>query len=170
MYDKGILDKSKLVLRNATVEEKGKIYSLYQSAKGKGFCVWDEEYPGMNEINHDLETKNLYVLDFGGEIIGAVSVMPEKELNGFSFWNINDGTEKEIARIVVAQEYRGMGLAHEMVQGIAGVLREKGAKAIHLSVAKSNIPAFKTYMKAGFTVAGEAELYGGHYYLVEKII
>ncbi len=43
-------------------------------------------------------------------------------------------------------------------------------KSIHLSVAKSNIPAYKTYIKLGFKTVGEVEIYGGDYYLMEKQI
>jgi len=39
-----------------------------------------------------------------------------------------------------------------------------------LSVVKTNVPAYKTYIKAGFAVVGEAQMYGNDYYLMEKAI
>jgi ribosomal protein S18 acetylase RimI-like enzyme len=77
---------------------------------------------------------------------------------------------KEIARVVVAKEYQGQGIAYKMVKNIEVVLQKRGCKAIHLSAAKINIPAYKTYIKAGFTLVGEADMYGSNYYLLEKEI
>ena len=57
-----------------------------------------------------------------------------------------------------------------MIQCIAPILRKNGCKAIHLSVVKTNVPAYKTYIKAGFAVVGEAQMYGNDYYLMEKVI
>ena len=154
--------------RMAQQGDAEQVLSLYQSAKSGAFCVWNDSYPSITEIEHDLETKNLYVMTDGSKIIGAISVVPENELDGFDCWSCKDG--KEIARVVIDKAYQGHGLSFEMVQNIASILRRNGYKAIHLSVVKSNIPAYKTYMKAGFAVVGEAQMYGNDYYLMEKAI
>ena len=144
------------------------IFFLYQDAKTSKFCVWNDSYPTITEIAHDLETNNLYVMTDGSQIIGALSVVPENELDDFDCWSCKDG--KEIARVVINKDYQGHGLSYQMVQSIGSILQKNGHKAIHLSVAKSNIPAYKTYRKAGFTVVGEAQMYGNDYYLMEKAI
>ena len=154
--------------RMATHDDAAQVLSLYESAKSGVLCVWNESYPSMTEIEHDLETGNLYVMTDGGKVIGAISVVPENELDGFDCWSCKDG--KEIARVVIDKAYQGQGLSFEMVQNIVPILRKNGCKAIHLSVVKSNIPAYKTYMKAGFAVVGEAQMYGNDYYLMEKAI
>lgn len=157
---------TKQSFRPATQEDASQVLSLYEKAKGSPFCVWNESYPSMAEIQHDLETQNLYVMADGSKLIGAISVVPENELDDFDCWTFKDG--KEIARVVVDKAYQGRGLAFEMVARTESILRERGCKAIHLSVVKSNIPACKTYEKAGFCVVGEAQLYGNDYYLMEK--
>lgn len=152
----------------AQKEDAQKVLSLYQRAKSGAFCVWDDSYPTMTEIERDLETENLYVLTDGSNVIGAISVVPENELDGFDCWSCKEG--KEIARVVVDKRWQGQGLSFEMVQQVESILRSNGCKAIHLSVVKSNIPAYKTYIKAGFAVVGEAQMYGNDYYLMEKAI
>ena len=154
--------------RMATQDDAAQVLSLYESAKSDALCAWNENYPSMTEIAHDLETGNLYVMTDGGNIIGAISVVPENELDGFDCWSCKGG--KEIARVVIDKAYQGHGLSFEMVQNIVTILRKNGCKAIHLSVVKSNIPAYKTYIKAGFAVVGEAQMYGNDYYLMEKAI
>ena len=141
---------------------------LYQKAKGGEFCAWDEYYPTIREVQHDLDTDNLYVLTDGRRIIGAISIVPENEMDGFCCWT--EKNAREIARVAVDTDYRGNGLSFEMVQNIKPILRRGGYEAIHLSVVKSNIPALKTYIKAGFSIVGEADMYGNSYYLMEKAI
>ena len=152
----------------AEKEDAAQVLSLYKAAQMGEFCLWDDSYPTITEIQQDLETKNLYVITDDSKIVGAISVVPENELDGFDCWTHKDG--KEIARVVVDQAYQGQGIALKMVQSIETILRRQRCKAIHLSVAKSNIPAYKTYLKAGFTVVGQAQMYGNDYYLMEKAI
>ncbi len=157
-------------IRKATKSDADTVFALYRSAIGSEFSVWNEEYPGRFEIEQDLAADSLYVLTEGDAIIGAASVVPENELDDFSCWNCKDGLHKEIGRIVIAADHRGKGLAFVIVQGMVEILRQKGYRSVRLSVAKTNIPAYKTYIKAGFTPVGEAELYGGNYFLMEKKI
>ena len=152
----------------AEKEDAAQVLSLYKAAQMGEFCLWDDSYPTITEIQQDLETKNLYVITDDSKIVGAISVVPENELDGFDCWTHKDG--KEIARVVVDKAYQGQGIALKMVQSIEAILRRQRCKAIHLSVAKSNIPAYKTYLKAGFTVVGQAQMYGNDYYLMEKAI
>lgn len=157
-----------LNFRTAFDEDAAEILALYKSMLGEPFCAWDESYPGEEDIKQDLASRNLFVMTDGTRILGALSVVSENELDGFSCWQCNDGAHKEIARVVVSKELRGKGLAYEMVKNIIRILRQKRCSSIRLSVAKGNIPAQKTYKKAGFESRAEAELYGGEYYLFEK--
>lgn len=75
---------------------------------------------------------------------------------------------REIARVVVDTRFQGKGIACEMVKQVENILKEKGCTAIHLLVACKNIPAYKTYLKAGFEVMGECDMYGNHFYACEK--
>lgn len=154
--------------RIAKYDDIAQVLALYESVKSDEFCVWNDNYPTITEIIHDVETNNLYVMSDGDKIISAISVVPENELDGFDGWSFIDG--KEIARVAVDKEYQGRSLSFAMVQNIVSILRENGCKAIHLAVVKSNIPAYKTYIKAGFVVVGEAQMYGNEYCLMEKVI
>lgn len=157
-----------LIFRKAKQDDAERVLFLYQNAKKGEFCVWNDNYPTLAEIEHDLEKNNLYVMTDGGKIIGAISVVPENELDEFDCWSCKEG--KEIARVVIDKAYQGRGLSFEIVQKVESILKKNGCKAIHLSVVKSNIPAYKTYVKAGFSVVGEARMYDNDYYLMEKLL
>ncbi len=145
------------------------VLALYEDAKTEPFCVWNEAYPTMQEIEHDLETENLYVLVENDVLIGALSVVPENEMDGFPHWKIDENA-KEIARVVVAKPYQNKGYAAYMMQEILESLKEDIYFAVHISVAEQNLPALKSYQKFGFSIVGEVDRYGGHYFLLEKLL
>ncbi len=155
-------------IKIARPDDAEAVLSLYQSAKGGEFCAWSDSYPDMLEIEHDLETWNLYVMTQDSKIIGAVSVVPENELDVLDCWSCKDS--REIARVVISREYRGKGLSFELVRFIESILYKDACRALHLSVAKINIPAYKTYIKAGFVTVGEVKMFGNSYYLMEKLL
>jgi len=158
-----------MIFRIAKESEGAKILELYRSAVGGEFCAWDEEYPGPEEVRGDLAAGNLYLLeDEEGEIAGAVSIVPENELDRFEGWK--DRNAAEFARVVIAPALQGKGLAKELVSGVIREIRSRGFTSVHISVAEKNIPARKTYLRAGFVDRGEEDMYGSHFILCEKEI
>ncbi len=105
----------KYIFRKAKKEDASSVYALYKSVVGEEFCVWNDAYPDTLEIEADLASNNLYVLTDGEKIIGAISIVPQNELDGFECFT-SDGPE--IARVVIAKEYRGKGLSYKMVSEI----------------------------------------------------
>lgn len=158
-----------MVFRKANIEEAGEIRALYMSVIGKPFCAWDETYPGEIEINGDLAAGTLFVLEENGEIIGAISAIPENEMDRFDCWKIRSNV-REFARVVIRPDYQHKGLSSRLVEGVTLEFRKWNVSAIHISVVKDNIPALKLYRKAGFDICGEADMYGLSFYLCEKII
>ncbi len=156
-------------LRLARADELDTVLALYKSVLGTPFCVWNENYPDRLELDHDFETENLYVFAEGDAVIGAVSVVPENELDHLDCWRVRDGAV-ELARIVISLDRRGHGLAATMLSELIARLDAAGVPSVHLSAAVTNIPSLKTYKKLGFDTVGEADLFGGHYYLLEKTL
>ena len=158
-----------MTFRKVTEKELCDVRALYASVLGGEFCVWNEFYPGEEELRGDFAAGCLYGLFDGEELISTVSVVPENELDGFDIWRVRGG-HCEIARIAVKKERQGMGLARATVGEMLRVLQKEGKTAVHLSAHEGNLPALSTYKKLGFCQRGEADLYGGHYLLLEKIL
>ncbi len=158
-----------MLFRHALPEERFAVLALYEEAKSEPFCVWNEVYPAMQEIEHDLETENLYVLVENDVLIGALSVVPENEMDDYPHWKLDENA-REIARVVVAKPYQNKGYAAYMMNEILEALGEDVYFAVHISVAEQNIPALKVYQKCGFSIVGEVDQYGNHYVLMEKIL
>lgn len=69
------------------------------------------------------------------------------------------GSEAELMKIAVTQEYRRRGVALSFVSDITNILMEKGVKEIFLEVREKNVPACKLYEKIGFKQIGNRKKY-----------
>ena len=84
-------------------------------------------------------------------------------------WKVRENA-REFARVAVRPDCQQQGLSFYLVDGVIRELKEQHTAAIHIAVAKSNIPAQKLYRKMGFDFCGEADLFGNHYFLCEMIL
>jgi ribosomal protein S18 acetylase RimI-like enzyme len=65
-----------------------------------------------------------------------------------------------ISNVAVSSEYRGRGIAHQLVQAAIDMAREHGGQWAILQVHTDNIPARKLYQQLGFKqISAETELY-----------
>ena len=155
-----------MIFRKAEKNEAEAVMSLYRAVTGTPFCTWDESYPGETEITEDLSAGTLFVLEEDRELIGAISIVPENELDDFDCWTVKENA-KEFARVVLRPDHQGKGLSVHLVEGIINELQKQNVSAIHIAVAKDNIPAKKLYQKIGFYFLGEADMYGHRFFLCE---
>jgi L-amino acid N-acyltransferase YncA len=158
-----------MLFRKAEKSEAESIMALYKAVIGTPFCTWDESYPGKSEIAGDLKAGTLYVLEEDHQVIGAISIVPENELDHFNCWALKENA-REFARVVIKPDQQHKGLSVYLVEGVIRELQRQGAAAIHIAVAKENIPAQKLYRKTGFDFCGEADMYGHSYFLCERTI
>lgn len=150
-------------------DELDKVLFLYKEAQKLEFCVWDDEYPTMTEIQNDFKCENLYVYLIDNIIVGSLSVLEKSELDDFEEWNQKENI-KEIARVVVDNNYHGQNIAVKMIKNIIEIFKKNNIKAIHLACQCDNIPAIKTYKKIGFKFLGTKYIYEHNYYICEYII
>ena len=156
-----------MIFRKAQKNEAEAVLDLYKSVISMPFCTWDESYPGEEEIKEDLSEGTLYVLEEDQKLIGAISIVPKNELNHLDCWTIKENV-REFARVVIRPDHQEKGLSVHLVEEIIKELKKQNTEAIHIAVAKENIPAQRLYKKMGFTFCGEAELYSHSFFLCEK--
>jgi GNAT superfamily N-acetyltransferase len=61
----------------------------------------------------------------------------------------------------VDQDARGHGVAPALIEAVAGWARDRGRAILELDVYETNEPAYKAYLKAGFTVIGPCPDHAG---------
>lgn len=156
-----------MIVRKALEKDFITIEGLYKKVIGTPGCTWNNEYPTIDEIKEDYKFQTLYVLEKEGKIIGAMSVVPENELDDLCFWKYTKNC-KEIARIVIDIENQNHGYAKYLITEVINELKDKEVKAIHLLVAKQNEITQKLYKALGFIIKGECFMYDNDYYGCEK--
>lgn len=157
-------------LIKATAADVPAVVEIYDAVRNGQYCVWNENYPTVDDASRDCEAECLYILANNGEIIGCASVEPVAEDDDLPFWQINDGTHREISRIAISPDHQGKGYARLLTGLLVHELEKQGINSIHLLAAKSNLPAVKTYRALGFDFIGECYRYGADYYVCEKLL
>ena len=161
---------SSLSFRKAQEADVPCVAALYDAVKGGKGCVWDENYPCIEEAQNDMERGRLYVLEKDGAVIGAISDEESvSEIDALGCFAVADNT-REFARVVISPDHQGCGYAALMVRELIDVFKKDGCRAVHILVASVNMAAQRTYQKIGFVHRGECDMYGSHYFAYELVL
>lgn len=155
--------------KNATKDDVEEIIKLYQAAIGSPGCTWSMDYPNEAITMDDLNRNALFCLkNDSGEIIGAVSIDDDKEVERLSCWTNNLQPVAELARLVVREDYQNRGIARQLLLDAMQELAGQGYKSVHFLVSKTNERALRSYAKLHFVNCGEVDLFGEHWWCYEK--
>ncbi len=152
----------------AKAEDKTEILKMYRDAIGDEGCTWSMDYPNKTILEGDYSRNDIFVMKEQGDIIGAVSIDDDKEVEALSCWSQQLKPSAEAARLIVKKEYRNRGIARLLLQGVTEVLQKRKYKSIHYLVSKTNLRAIHSYAKLNFTKVGESDLYGENWLCYEK--
>ena len=155
-----------MIFRKAELRDCNAVYSLYRTLAGRPLCTWDAEYPGWLQINEDYESGGLYVMAQDEGIVGAISIVPENELDALPFWRFQNA--REIARVAVAPDQQGKGIGFQMTDAVCLLLQGRCVSALHLLVSPDNIPAQRIYRRCGFDFLERCQMFGLEFIACEK--
>lgn len=145
------------------------VLSLYREQIGREYCFWDEDYPGPDTIEADLARQGLFVMkNERGEIIAAVSIEEDADVDGLDCWAPDLRPGGEFARLAVAPACQNRGLAQRMVIHVLDELKQRGFRSVHILVNRDNVKAIRCYAHIGFRVAGECFMYRQHFLCCER--
>ena len=148
--------------------DREQIMKLYKEQIGREFCAWDEDYPSAETIDFDLSRDALFVLKENDEVIAAISIEIDEDVDGLECWDRKLFPGGELARLAVTPSMQGKGIARMMMKHGLKALKDREYKSIHFLVNKHNIPAIKSYAKFGFNVVGECHMYDQDFLCYEK--
>lgn len=165
------VDKIIAAGRNITLAEesdKDELLKLYRSMIG-GAADWNEYYPSMENIEFDIAHDSLFVMkNQKGEIISAISIDHDEEVDKLDCWSKDFQPSAEVARVCVRKDLQGQGIAKMMMEHVFTVLREQNKKSVHILVRDNHKVALKCYSDLGFVPVGECELFEKHFVCMEK--
>ena len=149
-------------LEQAQQKDADEVFALYRRTVESGTSAWDDEYPGMQEIQFDLSEGGLYILREKGKIIAAVSIVDHDDLDEEPMdWS--EGKSCALARLCVEPQIQGQGIGKKMVESAMRLAKSLGYEWIRLLVDEKNGTAERLYQRLGFRKTGETDLYGSRF-------
>ena len=154
----------KFKFERATTVDIEQVFALYHSLIKAPYSTWSEDYPTREDVEQDVSNGWTIVLrDQMDKIAAAIALLPgeeEAEFEGIAAWYPDVKKWACPARLGVALDQQGKGLAGRMLQVAMDAAREEGCEAVRFLVAKSNPIAQKAYSRLGFDICGEHEMWG----------
>lgn len=141
------------------------ITAIYDGLKGFPGCTWDEEYPTLEFVKNDIESRNsLYKVTDGDKIAAAAYLGEFEETERPDYFDKSIRRLGELSRVGVRREYHRKGVAFMLVTHLIGEAEKLGYDGIALLVGTENHAAMGLYEKACFKRCGETFLYETHWF------
>ena len=94
-----------------------------------------------DDVKHDIETKEVYVVFIDNEPIGAVRI------------ELQDNNEAYLSRFAVKSSERNNGIGKTLMNVVDSVMRENGVKYLRLHTGSHVTPLIRFYYGRGFYIA-----------------
>lgn len=144
----------------ATREDIKEIYEIYKTVVEHVNATdiklgWDTEvYPDESFVETTIDNKQMCIIREDGKIaaVAVVNHTVNDEYNDID-WKIKEPADKiaTIHALAVVPERQGSKLSYRMLNDIKEYCTSQGDRAIHLDVIDTNIPAYKLYLRNGYT-------------------
>ncbi|SHJ71024.1 GNAT family N-acetyltransferase [Tepidibacter formicigenes] len=125
--------------------------------KEHGINQWQDNYPNVETISSDIANKNSYVLIRDNNIVATVAVCFDGEKTYDSIYEgewISNNEYAVIHRIAVNKNYKGLGVASEIIKNVEQLCLNKGVHSIKVDTHEENISMQKLLEKNKFQYCG----------------
>lgn len=163
--------EDELHISRATAADAEEIYALYHSLIDMPYSTWDEDYPALDMVGHDLERNQVLVMREGaGRIVSAIVIAQdeEEEFDGAADWYQDVTRWAALARLGVAKDMQGRGIAKRMLTAAMALAKEQGVQAVRFLVAKDNPYPQRAYAKLNFDICGETQMFEWRWLCYQK--
>lgn len=155
-------------LRPATRADAEDVLRLYRSCIGVGDCLWREEYPDREDIDADLDGGWLYLWRRDGALMGAVSLLPDDDMEHLALPFRFDGKPCVLCRLCVRPSEQSHGLGAVMLAACERQAAALGYGVVHLLVDLRQHTARRLYDRDGYREVAQVSLYGHEFTAMEK--
>lgn len=154
--------------RLAKVEDVSAIMAIIQEAqvylKIQGIDQWQNNYPNIETINRDIESKNSYILLQDNVIVGTLAVIFENDPTYKTIYEgkwINDQEYGVIHRIAIGQDHHGLGLGSQIIKYVELMCKNRNINSIKIDTHKENKAMQTLLIKNEFAYCGIVYLEDG---------
>ena len=125
---------------------------------------WQDGYPTTEIIKQDVENRENYIVEHNGSIAATAVISfagePTYEKIAGKGW-LNENCYAVVHRVAVADEFRRMGIAREILHFTEELCAERGVEDIRIDTHKDN-GAMRSLLKGmGYTHCGRIRLLSG---------
>lgn len=170
--EKSVHREESMHIERAKLGDADAVYELYHSLINAPYSTWSEDYPTWEDVQRDvLHGWTLVMRDTDGHIAAAIALLPgeqEPEFEQIAPWYPDVRRWACPARLGVALDHQGKGLARRMLSAAMDCAREGGCDGVRFLVAKSNPVAQRAYAPLGFDICGECEMWGEQWHCYQK--
>lgn len=151
-----------MIIRLATPNDIPKIMLLIAEVvpamNAAGNFQWDSTYPDAQVFANDINQNQLWVADADGDIAGMAAITTDQEPEYAAVGY--DLTETAIVthRLAVNINYRGQGIAAQLLQQAERVAMERGIKVLRIDTNSNNKATRQLFPKLGYEFSGEIGL------------
>ena len=160
----------------ATLSDSPQIWHILQQAiqrrKADGSTQWQDGYPNLEVITHDIENEVGYVLTHKDHIIAycAILLNDEPEYANIKGQWLTNGKFVVFHRIAVATAFLGKGVAKVMFGCIETLAREHHIYSIKADTNYDNAAMLTLFEKVGYEYCGEVFFRGSARKAFEKVL
>lgn len=169
---KSILREEDMRIERASIQDAEEIFALYHSLLDAPYSTWSEAYPTREDVLSDVSHGWTMVMRHAdGRIAAAIALLPgeqEPEFEEIAPWYPDAKRWACPARLGVALDQQGKGLARRMLSAAMDEARKDGCDGVRFLVAKRNPIAQRSYAKLGFDICGECEMWGVQWLCYQK--
>ena len=161
--------------RKATLHDLDTIWQIILFAKEsrriEGSTQWQDGYPNLSTIRHDIEQNFGYVLSQNKQILFYTAIIFDVEPayeNIEGEWLSSHQQYAVVHRMAVAPEAKGKGLGLLMLQKIEELCLSKNIFSIKIDTNYDNAPMLHILDKLGYTYCGQVYFRGSARQAYEK--
>lgn len=125
--------------------------------KEQGINQWQDNYPNIETIKNDVNSGASYILLKENNIIATAAVSFSGEKTYESIYDgkwLTNGAFAVIHRIAVDNNYKGLGIASEIIKNVEKLSLNKGIRSIKVDTHEENISMQNLLRKNGFSYCG----------------
>ncbi|MCO7174965.1 GNAT family N-acetyltransferase [Sporolactobacillus kofuensis] len=158
-------------LRKATDDDLLEINKIIDSAKlllkANEINQWQDGYPDLETLHHDIEQQVCYVLIVDQQIAGVGVILQDKDpgyekiVQG-SWLDSDQSTYRSIHRVALSPDFRGQHLSATLMNHLITAARLAGSTDLRIDTHPENNAMQRVIQKSGFDYRGVIYLERSH--------
>jgi ribosomal protein S18 acetylase RimI-like enzyme len=147
-------------LRLASLNEIGNIMELIKNCikdmESQDIFQWDEDYPGTDIFEKDIQSRSLYIMEDNEICLGIISINEEQSPQYQSLvWSDEAGKVLVIHRLAVNFQYQQRGIGRQLMDFAENYALKNEYTSIRLDAYSGNPRALKLYQSRGYQKVGQ---------------